>query len=559
MLMLVLAAVATLAAREAAGAPPLDLVLANGRVVDGTGAPWFRADVGIRGDRIAAMGDLSKAPARQRIDVQGRIVAPGFIDMLGQSELNVLVDPRVESKIRQGFTTEVTGEGLSVAPMNGAMIAEQKPWLDRYGLTVDWTDLDGYWRRFRAARPTMNLATFVGAAQVRGVVLGLGDVQPTPDQLRRMEGEVEKAMRQGALGLSSALIYPPGSYARTPELVALARAAARHGGIYATHVRGEEDQVLDAVGEAIDIGREAKIPVEIWHLKVAFRRNFGRIGAVLERIEAARAQGVDVTADTYPYVAGANGLDANVPGWAKDGGVDAMLARFRDPAQRARIAREIREGGPGAWAPFSAAPPEDILLLSCVSQDLKRFMGKRLSEVAAEMGKAPEEALIDLVAADRANVTVARFLMSEEDVREIMRRPWVAFDTDAPGQATDGPFARDLTHPRAFGTAPRVLGRYVREEKVLRLEDAVRKLTSLPARRVGLWDRGVLRPGMAADVVVFDPDRIVDRATFENPDVYPEGVLHVLVNGRLVLEAGRMTDQRSGRPLLGPGAARRAP
>ncbi len=559
MLMLVLAAVATLAAREAAGAPPLDLVLANGRVVDGTGAPWFRADVGIRGDRIAAMGDLSKAPARQRIDVQGRIVAPGFIDMLGQSELNVLVDPRVESKIRQGFTTEVTGEGLSVAPMNGAMIAEQKPWLDRYGLTVDWTDLDGYWRRFRAARPTMNLATFVGAAQVRGVVLGLGDVQPTPDQLRRMEGEVEKAMRQGALGVSSALIYPPGSYARTPELVALARAAARHGGIYATHVRGEEDQVLDAVGEAIDIGREAKIPVEIWHLKVAFRRNFGRIGAVLERIEAARAQGVDVTADTYPYVAGANGLDANVPGWAKDGGVDAMLARFRDPAQRARIAREIREGGPGAWAPFSAAPPEDILLLSCVSQDLKRFMGKRLSEVAAEMGKAPEEALIDLVAADRANVTVARFLMSEEDVREIMRRPWVAFDTDAPGQATDGPFARDLTHPRAFGTAPRVLGRYVREEKVLRLEDAVRKLTSLPARRVGLWDRGVLRPGMAADVVVFDPDRIVDRATFENPDVYPEGVLHVLVNGRLVLEAGRMTDQRSGRPLLGPGAARRAP
>lgn len=555
MLMLVLAAVATLAAREAAGAPPLDLVLANGRVVDGTGAPWFRADVGIRGDRIAAMGDLSKAPARQRIDVQGRIVAPGFIDMLGQSELNLLVDPRVESKIRQGFTTEVTGEGLSVAPMNGAMIAEQKPWLDRYGLTVDWTDLDGYWRRFRAARPTVNLATFVGAAQVRGVVLGLGDAQPTPDQLRRMEGEVEKAMRQGALGVSSALIYPPGSYARTPELVALARAAARHGGIYATHVRGEEDQVLDAVGEAIDIGREAKIPVEIWHLKVAFRRNFGRIGAVLERIEAARAQGVDVTADTYPYVAGANGLDANVPAWAKDGGVDAMLARFRDPAQRARIAREIREGGPGAWAPFSAAPPEDILLLSCVSQDLKRFMGKRLSEVAAEMGKAPEEALIDLVAADRANVTVARFLMSEGDVREIMRRPWVAFDTDAPGQATDGPFARDLTHPRAFGTAPRVLGRYVREEKVLRLEDAVRKLTSLPARRVGLWDRGVLRPGMAADVVVFDPDRIVDRATFENPDVYPEGVLHVLVNGRLVLEAGRMTGQRSGRPLPGPGAA----
>lgn len=296
---LLVALVAALAG-PGARAADYDVVLANGRVVDGTGAPWFRADVGIRGDRIAAIGDLSRASATRRIDVKGQVVAPGFIDMLGQSELFLLVDNRVESKVRQGITTEVTGEGMSAAPVNDALVTEMQPWLDTYRLTVDWTDLDGYWRRLREARPAVNLATFVGAAEVRGLVLGLGDVQPTPEQLSRMEAEVEKAMRQGALGVSSALIYPPGSYARTPELVALARVAARHGGIYATHVRGEADEVLRALDEAIAIGREARIPVEIWHLKVSLRNNWGRMKEVVARIEEARADGIDVAANMYP-------------------------------------------------------------------------------------------------------------------------------------------------------------------------------------------------------------------------------------------------------------------
>jgi dihydroorotase/N-acyl-D-amino-acid deacylase len=372
-----------------------DLVIANGRVVDGTGAPWFRADVGIRGDRLAAVGDLSAASAARKVDAAGRIVAPGFIDMLGQSEIHLLVDNRVESKVRQGITTEVTGEGASVAPMNEAWIAEARPWLDKYKLTVDWTDLDGYWRRLEAARPAINLATFVGAAQVRGVVLGLSDVQPGPEQLAKMEAEVETAMRQGALGLSSALIYPPGSYAKTPELVALARVAARHGGVYASHIRGEDDVVLQALEEAISIGREARIPVEIWHLKVSLRKNWGRMKEVIARIERARAEGVDISANVYPYVAASNGLAATVPEWAQAGGTDEMIHRFHDPGSRPRILRELRTA-------LEREPPSSIQLASCVNPALRKYMGRRLDDVAKEMGKPAEEALLEVVEADRA-------------------------------------------------------------------------------------------------------------------------------------------------------------
>jgi N-acyl-D-amino-acid deacylase len=534
-------------------AADFDLVIANGRVVDGTGAPWFRADLGIRGDRIAAIGDLSRVGAVRRIDAGGLAVAPGFIDMLGQSELSLLVDPRDESKVRQGITTEVTGEGLSAAPMNDALIAESRPWLDKYGLTVDWTDLEGYWRRLQDARPAVNLATFVGAASVRSVVLGLGDVQPTPEQLLRMEAEVEKAMRHGALGISSALIYPPGSYARTPELVALARAAARHGGVYVTHVRGEGDDVLKALEETIAIGREARIPVEVWHLKVAGRKNWGRMKQVIARIERARAEGIDIAANVYPYVASSNGLSADVPEWAQAGGVDEMIRRFRDPADRRRILKEIRTG-------FRRdTPPHDILLVSCVNPALAGYMGRRLDDVAREMRRPPEEALLDIVEADRGQTMRVDFRMSEPDVVLAMRQPWVSFDTDAQGQATDGPFAKDLTHPRAFGTMPRILGRYVREQKVMTLEEAVRKMTSLPAQRVHLLDRGILRPGMAADVVVFDPARIRDLATFEDPLRYSEGVSFVVVNGKVVLDGGVMTGERPGKPLTPHGNQAAAP
>jgi len=527
---------------DGARAADYDLIVAGGRVVDGTGAPWFRADVGVRGDRIVAVGNLEKASAKRRVDAGGKYVAPGFIDMLGQSELNLLVDNRVESKIRQGITTEITGEGSSAAPMSPVWIAEAKPWLDKYRLTIDWKDLDGYWRRLRKARPTVNLATYVGAAQVRGVVLGLGEAQPDAAQLTRMQQEVETAMRQGAVGVSTGLIYPPGSYATTAELVALAKAAGRNGGLYASHIRGEDDVVMQALEEAITIGKEAQVPVEIWHLKTSLRKNWGRMKEVVARIERARAEGVDIAANIYPYVAASNGLVATVPGWAQAGGADAMLQRFHDPETRARIVREVKVA-------LEREPPGDILLASCVNPDVKKYMGRRLDDVAKEMGKPPEEALLALVEADRAQGWVVRFWMSEDDVRLAMRQPWVSFVTDNPGQATDGPFAEDLAHPRAFGGMARVLGRYVRDEHVLTLEDAVRKMTSLPAGRIRLLDRGIVRPGMAADLVVFDLDRVRDLATFEKPLQYSEGFSHVVVNGRVVLDDGKMTNERPGRPL----------
>ena len=528
---------------SAARATDYDLIISGGKVVDGTGAPWFRADVGIRDDRIAALGNLENASASRRVDATGRYVAPGFIDMLGQSELHLLIDNRVESKIRQGITTEVTGEGLSVAPMNDTWIAEAKPFLEKYRLTIDWKDLDGYWRRLRQARPALNLATYVGAGQVRGVVLGLGEVKATPEQLGRMGQEVESAMRQGAVGVSSALIYPPSSYATTEELVALARAAGRHGGLYASHIRGEDDVVLQAVDEAIRIGREAGVPVEIWHLKVGLRKNWGRMKEVVDRIDRARAEGVDIAANVYPYVAASNNLSATVPGWAQAGGTEAMIRRFHDPPTRARIVKELQ-------AAFQREPPGDVLLASCVNPALKRYMGRRLDAVAREMGKPPEEAFLEIVEADKGFGWAVRFWMSEDDVRLAMKQPWVSFVTDNPGQAIDGPFAGELAHPRAFGGMARVLGRYVRDEKLLTLEEAVRKMTSLPARRVRLLDRGLLLQGMAADVVVFDLEMVRDLATFEKPLQYSEGITDVVVNGRLVLDAGKMTQERPGRPLF---------
>jgi N-acyl-D-amino-acid deacylase len=542
----VLAAAASVRSQAPAA---FDLVIANGRIVDGTGAPWFRGDVGIKGDRITAVGDLSQATAARRLDARDHMVAPGFIDMLGQSEMTLLADNRAESKIRQGITSEITGEGGSAAPASEATLKDQRAWLDKYGIKVDWTDFRGYFAALRRARPAINLGSFVGAAQVRQVVLGSEEAQPTPQQLRQMEALVEAAMQQGALGLSTSLIYPPGAYARTPELIALARVAARHGGVYASHIRDEANNQMAALEEAITIGREARIPVEIWHLKVAGRSNWGRMKDVVARIERARAEGLDVTADMYPYVASGNGLDATVPQWAQAGGVDAMIQRFHDPAQRARILAEIRGGHGGEWDGWKGRPPEDILIVSVLDPSLQKWTGKRLSQVAAEMGKSPEEALIDLVEADRANVFVARFSMNEDDLQYALLRPWVAIDLDAGAFSLDGPFGASKHHPRALGSMPRVIGHYARDLKLFSIEEAVRRMTSLPARRMGLSDRGLLRPGLAADVVVFDPERIRDVATFEEPNVYSEGVEHVVVNGRVVLDGGRMTDERPGRPL----------
>ena len=526
-----------------------DLILSGGRVIDGTGAPWFRADVGLREDTIAAVGDLSKAKARRRIELHDLALAPGFIDMLGQSELNALVDPRQESKVRQGITTELTGEGVSPAPMNRAWIHEQWPWLQKYKLKVDWTDLAGYFRRLRRARLSINEAVMVGASQVRGVVLGFGDVQPDAKQLTRMQALVETAMRQGAFGVSTGLIYQPGSLAKTPELIALAKAAAKHGGIYATHLRSEGKRIGEALDEAFIIAREARIPVEIWHLKVAGRSNWGRMKEVVARIETARASGLDVTADMYPWIASANGLAATIPDWARAGGVDAMIRRLNGEGGEGvyeRILGEIRS---------SDFHPEDILILSIVNPALKPFVGKRLDEVAKEMAGVegppdPALAVIELVKRD-PGILVARFGMHEDDVKLGLSQPWVAMDTDYGAMAIDGPFAAEgSAHPRAFATTARILGTYARDQRLFTVEEAVRKMTSLPARRLGLQDRGLLRVGMKADLVAFDPATVRDTATFEKPMAYPEGIPYVVVNGKVLLDGGKRTKHRPGRPLL---------
>jgi N-acyl-D-amino-acid deacylase len=527
-----------------AAADDLDLVLTNGRVVDGTGAPWFKADVGIKGDRITELGDLSARKAARRIDVAGKMIAPGFIDMLGQSELNLLVDNRVESKIRQGITTEISGEGTSIVPINETLAAEQREWLKAHQLTIDWTDLDGYFRRFEASKSAVNLALFAGAAGVRGVVLGLSDVQPTPEQLAEMEKLVETAMKQGALGVSSALIYPPGSYAKTQELTALARVAGRYGGMYATHLRGEDERFKDALAEAVSIGKAADVPVEIWHLKVSEKKNWGRMKELVALIDAARRDGLDIGASVYPYTAAQNGLAASIPEWAQAGGVDAMIARFKDPYQRARIIKELTTTGA-----LKRESPDTILTVNFVNPELKKYVGMKLSDVARAMKRPPADALLDLVAQDRGQTLAVRFWMSDADVKLALEQPWAAFCTDAPGQAVDGPFAGEKTHPRAFGGAARLLGHWSREQKVFGIEEAVRRMTSLPARRVKLFDRGLLRPGMAADVTVFDPETVKDVATYEDPLRYSVGIDTVIVNGKVVLDAGKMTAERPGRAL----------
>jgi N-acyl-D-aspartate/D-glutamate deacylase len=536
-----------LAALLLAAAPQkLDLVIEHGRVVDGTGSPWFRADVGIRGDRITRMGDLHDVPAKLRIDARDHVVAPGFIDLLGQSELAVLVDPRAESKIRQGITTELTGELGTVAPVAKEILGGLGPWLSVHKLNIDWKDLDGYWKRFRAVRPAINVGTMVSTGQVRAAVMGEGSEAPTPEQLLRMQIEVQKAMRQGAFGVAAALAYPPTSYQTTDELVLLARSAAKYGGFYATHLRNEADAVLQALDEAIEVGRRGGLPVEVWHLKVADKQNWGRMPEVVQRIAAARADGLDVSANVYPYLAGANMLYADVPGWAQAGGVSEMLGRLRDRDQRARVEKEIA----ASWKDPSG--PDRVVILLALSPEAKRYEGKSLSDVAKERATTPAAALVDLVLLDGGSTQVLRFLASEFDLRVALRQPWVGIGVDASADAPDGPLGPEGTHPRAFGSMARLLGTYARDEKLFTIEEAVRKVTSGAARRLGLTDRGILRPGMMADVVVFDPAKVKDISTYARPKQFPEGIETVLVNGTPVLVDGYRTEARPGRPLLHP-------
>ena len=556
--MLLLLASAAAAPALAAGIPgePLrcDLVFAGGRVVDGTGAPWFEADVCVAGDRIAAVGRLDGATAARRVDATGLVVAPGFIDMLGQSEYNVLVDPRAASKITQGITTEITGEGSSIAPRKAGVQPGEREVFEHYGVTLDFTTLAGYFASFEKARPTINLGTFVGAGGVRGLVVGSEDRRATPDEIARMEALVAAAMEDGALGLSTSLQYVPDRFLSTDEIVALAKVARRYGGTYITHQRSESDAIDQSLDEAFRVAREARIAAQVYHLKTAYRANWGRMPEILKRFEQARAEGLDVSADQYPYTAGQNGLDANLPVWVREGGTEKMVARLADPSVRARVKEELAREDPSWENQFrGCGGGAGILIASVVNPALKKYEGRRIDEIARAEGKDEVDAIMDIVAADRGHTSNIIFIMSEEDMRTALRHPLVSMCTDSGAVATDGIFSKERSHPRAWGSAARILGRYVRDEKVLSLEEAVRKMTSLPASRMGLADRGIVRAGMAADLVAFDPARVRDVSTYEDPLRYSEGIPYVAVNGQLVVDGGRITDARPGRPIYGPG------
>ena len=532
-----------------------DLIIANGHIIDGTGSPWYSGDVAIKDGHVAFIGNLAGIKAKRTLDAHGLIVAPGFIDMLGQSEYTILVDPRLPSKIFQGITTEITGEGESIAPLNNAMIKENQAGYDHYGIKPDWHTLREYFARLQKQGMGINLGTYIGATTVREMVVGYGDRAPTPAELRTMESLVAEAMQQGALGLSTALQYPPAPYARTEELIALAQVAARSGGIYATHMRSEGDAETAALDETFRIGAEAHIPLEIFHLKASGKANWGKAPQVIERIEAARARGIDVAADTYAYTAWQNNFSAFIPPWAHDGGNDKLIARLADPATRARIRKDLETPSrdwDNEWLAIKG--PQDILITSVTNKELLRYQGKRVSDIAQDWHEDPIDAICDFLIKDHAATGVAVFGMSEPDVQLILRQPWISVDNDAPGAATDGVLGSEHPHPRAYGTFPRILRKYVRDEHVLTLPDAIRKFTSLAAQRVHLTDRGVLKRGMWADVVVFDAQEIHDVATYEDPNQLSVGMRYVLVNGVPVIEDGKMTGALPGRVIYGPAA-----
>jgi N-acyl-D-amino-acid deacylase len=552
--MLVLLGVAVVGAQSTAPSA-FDVILAGGRIVDGTGAPWYRGDIGMAGDRIRAVGDLRQATARTLIDATNFVVAPGFIDMLGQSEFNVLVDNRAASKIMQGVTTEVTGEGASIAPVNDRMLRDLAPTYEHYKIVADWRTLPEYFRRLEErAHPAINLATFVGAGGVRDYVMGRDDRPATAAELDQMKALVARAMEDGALGVSSSLQYVPDRFASTDELVALASVAARYGGVYLTHQRSEGNAIVESLNEVFAIADRAHIPAEIWHLKVAYKANWGKIPDVLQRIQSVRDRGLDVTANAYPYARASNGLDACLPVWVREGGIDKMIARLKDPTQRERIKTEMADPSPSwenQW--YGSGGGDGVMVSSVINPDLRKYQGLTLTEIGQQMGKDPRDAAMDLVIADRNQTECIISIMNEDDVRAVLKSPLVSFDTDSSARAEDGPLSDSKSHPRGWGTFARILGKYVRDEHLLTLEEAVRKMTSQPAGRVHLNDRGILRAGMIADVAVFDPTTIKDIATFEDPNHYAVGVKYVFVNGRAVVSDGRITTERPGRALRGPG------
>jgi N-acyl-D-amino-acid deacylase len=530
-----------------------DLVLRGGTIYDGSGGKPFVGDVAVSGDRIAAVGDLKGGKGRKEVDARGLAVSPGFVNMLSWATESLLVDGRAQSDIRQGVTLEVMGEGGSMGPLNAAMKKEAVEQQGDEKYPVTWTTLGEYLDQLAARGIAPNVASFVGATTVRIHEVGYANRPPTPEELVRMRKLVDHAMEEGALGVGSSLIYAPAFYAGTDELVALCEEAAKYGGMYISHMRSEGNRLLEAIDELIDISRRAKLPAEIYHLKAGGQQNWGKLDAAIKKVEEARASGLKITADMYTYTAGATGLDASMPPWVQEGGLEAWISRLKDPATREKVTKEMATPT-DAWENFFvAAGPEKILLVAFKNDKLKPLTGKTLAEVAKMRGKSPQETAMDLVIEDDSRIGTVYFLMSEDNVRKEIALPWVSFGSDAEAPSTEGVFLKSNPHPRTYGNVARLLGRYVRDEKLIPLEEAVRKLTSLPATNLKIRDRGLLKEGYFADVVVFDPAKIQDHATFDKPHQYATGVRQVFVNGVQVLKDGEPTGAAAGRVVRGPG------
>ena len=538
---------------SAAPQPAYDVIVRGGTVYDGSGRAPFTGDVAIRGDRIVGVGRTVRGRGATEIDARGLAVAPGFINMLSWATESLILDGKGQSDIRQGVTLEVMGEGWSMGPLNPEMKRLLVQRQDDFRFPVTWTSLGDYLGYLEKKGVSPNVASFVGAATVRIHELGENDVDPTPAQLARMRELVRVAMDEGAMGVGSSLIYAPGNFAETDELVALVSEAGRCGGMYISHMRSEGDRLVEAVDELIEISRRSGAPAEIYHLKMAGRDNWGKLDTVVRRVEAARAAGLRITADMYTYTAGATGLDAAMPLWVQDGGVEKWVERLKDPAVRARVAAEMKRPGAGWENLYYGAGPDKMILVGFKNEALKQYTGKTLAEMAQLWKLSPEETAMELVVRDGSRVGTVYFLMSEENVRKQVQLPWMAFGSDASAQAPEGLFLKSSTHPRAYGNFSRLLGRYVRDEKLVPLPEAVRRLTSFPATTLGIKDRGAVKTGYHADLAIFDPRTIQDHATFDRPQRFATGMRHVLVNGVPVLRDGEHTGATPGRFVRGPG------
>ncbi|WP_217705072.1 N-acyl-D-amino-acid deacylase family protein [Peristeroidobacter soli] len=552
-----LAAAWLMLAASIAAAEDFDVLIRGGTVYDGSGAPGRKIDVGLRGDRIVAIGKLRDKTAKQTVNAAGLAVAPGFINMLSWATDSLLVDGNSQSDIRQGVTLELLGEGMTMGPLNDAMKQQFGPRMRKLGVDLSWTTLGQYLELLEKRGVSPNVASFVGATTVRLHVIGAANRAAVPTELQAMQQLVRDAMQEGAFGVSSALAYAPATFANTDELIALSKAAAEFGGIYISHIRDEGDRLVESVEEVIEIARSARVPAEIYHLKALGAPNWNKLDIVIDRIEAARKAGVRITADMYPYTASATGLDVTMPPWVQDGGLDAWVARLKDPAVRARLLEEMKAPSTPTWSNRlrNVGSPENVLILGVKSPGLQSIVGKTLGAVARERGTSVEDTVIDLVIEDGSRLQVAYFLMSEENIRRAISLPWMSFGSDAGSPTVETAVSQGPEHPRAYGTFARVLGKYVREDKVVSLEEAVRRLSSLPAQTLGIEDRGRIEVGRYADVVIFEPAAIADRSTFADPHRYAIGMRHVFVNGVQVLADGEHTGARPGRFVRHRGRA----